>query len=488
MTIRLMLVVALSLAACSSKLNPFGFLGGTRLTPKGYKHSNGATVVIGIKDSKLGSCRWVRSGDKIVCAPDANVAFSDAGCQTPVYVRYGCANYPMPTHASDGLLVFDSCDSVLPSMINLAVRPVGAETTLPATLYYRDSKGICASQGPPGANTRVFALGAPITASELVTGTVKSEAREGPLSVDYIEGSDGSAWWLDARDKTNGVCSFAALDEPSLDPKTVYCTPSNVAFTHPAPDGYTNDPACAGPANLGYTTGGDRQCTPAAVWVYGSAVMCVGYPVSLAEVGEVVASSSVRQKSNMQCETPTHIDGYSFFRVGATMDKSRFQKLTRARSDHKGLGVMQTKTAGGSLVQYADGTIFFDESGKRCYPLRFTDGRAVCAPDMTVSYSPGASGSAYFADAACMEPLVAVYSGSMCSTPLPIIVEYDAGDSTCGSSPIRVRALGTEHTGTPYFKIPGGACIEQMIGGTGTRYFRLGNDITSTLETLTLLE
>ena len=203
-------------------------VSGTRIKLTVRQASDGTKQVIGLFDSMRNeACKWTKGGDgQLRCMPvnnvgenysDGYVAYSAAGCTTPILGIFGNRTYPgKPFLGRDGADVFgtnqrDNCEGVT------RIFAVGALLPDPTTVWVKDPNGACVPLAADNFFYDYYAAGAETPASTFAAG---STSKDGTARVwlETITGSDGSHSCGDTSDLHDSA--FA----------DTLCNPANYAF------------------------------------------------------------------------------------------------------------------------------------------------------------------------------------------------------------------------------------------------------------------
>jgi hypothetical protein len=175
---------------------------GSRIKLTVRRATDGATQVVGLYDSARNEpCRWGTAGDgQLRCMPVSNigenysdgyVAYSAAGCATPILGIFSNRLYPgKPFIGRDGGDIFGSgtpigCEGVL------RVFGVGALLADPTTVWVKDANGACASLPADNNTYNYYAAGAETAPSTFVAGTTTKDGTA-RVWLESIAGADGS--------------------------------------------------------------------------------------------------------------------------------------------------------------------------------------------------------------------------------------------------------------------------------------------------------
>jgi hypothetical protein len=334
----------------------------------------------------------------------------------PFYTDAACTQAIALSNSPDDRYAYDINTRPIAHVFEL-----GAPTTPPATIYNLQFDGSCLAQ-PPSTGTWYATTEAPLSTFAPLTAQYGSEGR---IVSQQLVASDGFHTPGTLHDTTaNGDCIADAFDDATvcdLFPADLAENYTDNTCTHLVLDAYVsvsfaeefvNTPVCKSTDIRSHAVATELpSTTPMWLEIPGSATCAaqnVGPGRRLYDLGPPITLATVTR-------TP----------VGTT----RIQAIEDA--------------AGSARANEYD--VHDSQLGVECRPQNAADGVLRCLP------SRPAYATAYFADAACTQPLMlAAYGQPACATLPPLIIEDPSGP--------RVYQAGAKYTLPFYYSATPGSC------------------------------
>jgi|CXWL01.1.fsa_nt_gi hypothetical protein len=431
-------------------------VSGTRLKARWVTSADGLKTFQGWKDSARGEdCGWNFTGDGVLrCLPYTNLTdygdvFSDAACTQAAVLAYTatCVTYST-------IRKVDS--TVCPATTRFFAR--GAQVS--AAVYYRKSSGGTCTSYAISADQQLWRVGAELGPGSFTGGTVSAVQGTGTVGYRRIDAEDGAKAFRVLEDLASSKHCYTGVASDLQ----YRCLPNDVAgLGSQYSDGsctqlvaYTSANACPKPP---YASAFDSTTCPATVSVYSTGA----------------SLSNLYDRSSGSCMAATPWGGYSYYSLGAEVPASSFPIATPRDGQSFGRLTQRLFEYGPQLRLQRD--IYDSSLGRQCYATTAGDGQLRCLPN------EDAAVDAYFADAACTQPVAIQYSATG-GCPPRWAARYN--EAEC---PQRVYAyrLGAQFTGQLYEKPAGGVCVTRA-SSPNARYWRVtGEELPANLVPLTLL-
>lgn len=414
---------------------PIEWKSGTRLRANVVKAAGGATLFVSWHDTLLDmDCRFAKADDgQMRCLPitGAAIAYSDGACSVPLIGLSPCGAAPKMVSVGSA----DGC--------SVTAYQTTAKLSAPIEVHYKNGGGACGGAEAPGA-IDFYDGSVPVGTSELLSATVKEEARSADLVVRILTAADGT---IDARTFAAGKrgyeCELSSIVSP---PK--HCLPRTLAYSQGFAESTCTTRAALQPTACGFT--------PALVQKDGTLATCDFFgESSFAEVGPEV-TGSVYSKS-ATCVAQTKVPGARYWTQGADVPTSSLPAIASKDEGTDRLRVHALTAATGERLL---GTTFFDsQRNELCSASVASDDKLRCLPPVS-----GLTSVAGYKDAGCTQPVLARAKG--CTPPTFAATSLGLG---C-SSRVHYYAVGAvTSVPTLYYGSP---CVAGSVD-TGSDYYSL---------------